>query len=170
MRLVYLLGLNISLNKRFETKKLILFGFGSNVFFKQSNRGANMFNFITETRFDQKSTRILWVESFIFAVIFGLMFKTWVVWGVLFLGSAVLLSKPNTAVYTIFVVCALWTFIFAALGYGIGGWIGAIVVGATVFYKGVRLHLRELKRLPDQSNFAVNDWRQNWYLGRQNLN
>ena len=121
-------------------------------------------------RFERNSTLLLWLESFIFAVIYGLMFKTWIVWAVLFLPSAILLSKPKTAVYTIFVICGLWTFIFAALGYGIGGWIGAVVVGATVFYKGVRLHLRELKRSPDEWNFVGHDWRQNWHLGRQNLN
>jgi hypothetical protein len=114
--------------------------------------------------------RILWLESFIFAVIFGLMFKTWVVWGVLFLVSAVLLSKPKTAVYTIFITCSLWTFLFAALGYGIAGWIGAVVVGLTVFYKGVRLHLRDLKRSSDEWDFVGHDWRQNWHLGRQNFN
>jgi hypothetical protein len=115
---------------------------------------------------------ILWIETFVFAAIYGLMFKTWVVWGILFLGSAILLSRPKTAVYTIFVICSLWVFIFAALGYGIGGWIGAVVVGATVFYKGVRLHLRDLNRSQDkwEWDFVGHDLRHNWYLGRQNLN
>lgn len=123
-------------------------------------------------RFDRKSTLLLWLESFIFAVIFGLMFKTWIVWAMLFLPSAILLSKPKTAVYMIFFICGLWTFIFAALGYGIGGWIGAVVIGATVFYKGVRLHLRDLNRSQDkwEWDFIGQDCRQNWYLGRQNLN
>lgn len=127
---------------------------------------------ITRVRFDKKSTWLLGIEAFVFAAIYGLMFKTWIVWAVLFLPSAILLSKPKTAVYTILIVCALWTFIFAAIGFGIGGWIGAVVVGATVFYKGVRLHLRDLKRSPDtwEWDFVGQDWRQNWYLGRQNLN
>jgi len=125
---------------------------------------------ITRVRFDKKSTWLLCAEAFIFAMIYGLMFKTWLVWAALFIPCVILLSKPNTAVYTIFIICGLWTFIFAALGYGIGGWIGAVIVGTTVFYKGVRLHLRELKRLPDEWNFVEHDWRQNWHLGRQNLN
>jgi len=127
---------------------------------------------IARIRFDKKSIWLLGAEAFIFAVIYGLMFKSWIVWGVLFLGLAVLLSKPKTAAYTIFIICALWTFIFAALGYGIGGWIGAVVVGATVFYKGVRLHLRDLKRSHDEWewDFIGHDLRHNWYLGRQNLN
>ena len=126
----------------------------------------------TQVRFDKKSTLLLWVEAFIFAVIYGLMFKTWLVWAILFVPSAILLSKSRTAVYTIFIICGLWTFIFAALGYGIGGWIGSVVVGATVFYKGVRLHLRELKRFPDEWewNFVGQDWRKNWHLGGHNLN
>jgi len=89
-----------------------------------------------------------------------------------FLPLAILLSKPRTAVYTIFIICGLWTFVLSALGYGFGGWIGAVVVGTTVFYKGVRFHLRDLTRSHDewQWDFIGQDWRQNWYLGRQNLN
>jgi len=127
---------------------------------------------ITQVRFDKSSLRVLWIEAFIFATIYALMFKTWLVWAVLFLPSAFLLSKPKTAVYTIFIICAQWVFIFAALGYGIGGWIGAVIVGTIVFYKGVRLHLRDLKHSTDkwEWDFVGHDWRQNWYLGRQNLN
>ena len=39
----------------------------------------NLIKSIPETRFDQRGIRILWVESFIFSVIFAVMFKTWVV-------------------------------------------------------------------------------------------
>jgi len=127
---------------------------------------------ITQIRFNKSSIRLLWLESFIFSVIYALMFKNWLVWAALFLPSAILLSRPGTAVYTIFIICGLWVFIFAALGYGIGGWIGGVVVGATVFYKGVRLHLCDLKRSDDvwEWDFVGQDWRQNWHLGRQNLN
>ena len=127
---------------------------------------------ITRFRFDKKSTWLLWAEAFIFAVIYGLMFKTWLVWAALFVPCTILLNKSNTAVYTIFIICGLWVFIFAALGYGIGGWIGAVVVGTIVLYKGVRLHLRDLKTSLDQWewDYVGQDWRQNWHLGRQNLN
>jgi len=128
------------------------------------------FSRFTQIRFDKPSLRILWAESFIFAIIYALMFKTWVVWAALFLPSAFLLSRPKTAVNTIFIVCAQWVFIFAALGYGLGGWLGAVVVGAIVFYKGVRLHLRDLKRFTDELGYIRQDWRRNWYLRRQNLN
>jgi len=125
---------------------------------------------ITRIRFDKKSTWLLGFEAFIFAVIYALMFKTWLVWAILFLPSAILLSNPKTAVYTIFIICGLWTFIFAALGYGVGGWIGVMIVGMTVFYNGVRLHLRDLKRSFDELDVVGHDWRQNWHFGRQNLN
>ena len=99
----------------------------------------NMIRSLLLVRFDRKSTWLLCAEAFIFIVIYDLMFKTWPVWVALFIPCAILLSKPNTVVYTIFIICGLWVFIFAALGCGIGGWIAAIVVGTTVFYKGVRI-------------------------------
>jgi hypothetical protein len=34
--------------------------------------------------------------------------------------------------------------IFADLGYDGGGWIWALVLGGFVFYKGIRIHFREL--------------------------
>jgi len=39
---------------------------------------------ITRIRFDKKSTWLLLGEAFIFAVIYGLMFKIWIVWEILF--------------------------------------------------------------------------------------
>ena len=123
-----------------------------------------------DIRFDGKSTILLWVESFVFAAIYGAMFHSWSVFGILSLGLAVLMSRPKTAVYSIFIICSLWAFVFAAFGYGFGGWIGAVALGATVFYKGVRLHLRDLKRSPDEWNFVGKNWRQQWYLGGQSYN
>jgi len=131
-------------------------------------------NQIVQVRFDKTSMGILWVESFIFAAIYGAMFHSWPVFGILFLGLAVLMSRPKTAVYTIFILCFLWSFIFASIGYGIGGAAGAVILGAIVFYKGVRIHFRDLKSSWDDVGFAGHanavEWRQNWYGRRQNLN
>lgn len=62
--------------------------------------------------------------------------------------------------------------IFAALGFDAGGWIWALTLGGFVFYKGVRIHLRDLNQVDMFSGNLNNgvDWRQNWHLGRQNLN
>ena len=134
----------------------------------------NFINSIVQRRFNQTSTALLWVESFIFSGIYGAMFHSWQVFGVFFLGLAALMSRPQTAVYTIFVLCFLWSFVFAALGFGIAGTVGAVIVGGLVFFNGVKLHFRDLKSTWNDMGFSgypnAVEWRQNWHGGWQNLN
>ena len=105
-------------------------------------------------------------ESVIFSVIYGLMFHSWAFAGVLFAILFALLRGQGTAVYAVFVLSFLWSFVFAAFGYGIGGWIGAMILGGVVFLNGVQLHFRDLKRswvdadIPTAINAA--QWRQGW--------
>ena len=130
-------------------------------------------NNIVHKRFNRASLVLLWVESFIFSAIYGAMFHSWMVFGVLFAGFGVLLIRPNTAVYSIFVLSFLWAFVFAAFGYGIGGPIGATIVGGLVFFNGAKLHLRDLKSPWDDLEAAGHanvQWRQGWQGGQQNLN
>ncbi len=125
--------------------------------------------FYQSVRFDNKSMVILWTELAVFAVIYGLMFKSRLAGGIIFLIPAMLMSRPKTAVYAIFILSFLWSFVFTAIGYGIGGWVGGMVLGAMVFLNGVRLHMRDLTRVVDNvSNYNVMEWRKNWH--RQNLN
>jgi len=129
---------------------------------------------ITQVRFDRAGGAFLWLELAVFSVIYGLMFRSWLAGAFIFLGSAVLMSRPQTVIYTVFVMSFLWAFVFAAIGFGIGGWIGAVILGVLVFSNGLRLHFRDLKRSWVDVDIAgainVADWRQNWYLGGQNLN
>ena len=132
----------------------------------------NFINSIVQRRFNQTSVALLWMESFIFAAIYGAMFHSWPVFGILFLGLAALMSRPKTAVYTIFVLCFLWSFVFASIGYGIGGAAGAVILGGLVFLNGVRLHFRDLKQSWVDADMAgvinATEWRQRG--GWQNLN
>jgi uncharacterized membrane protein len=130
--------------------------------------------FYQSVRFDNKSMAILWVESVVFAVIYGLMFKLWLVGGIIFLILVMLIGRPMTAVYAIFVLSFLWSFVFTAIGYGIGGLVGGMVLGAMVFLNGVRLHFRDLRfscDTVDPSEYVNTiEWRRSWYDGRPNLN
>lgn len=133
----------------------------------------NLINSIVQRRFNKTSTTLLWVESFIFAAIYGAMFHSWPVFGVLFLGLATLMVRPKTVVYAIFILCFLWSFVFASIGYGIGGTVGAVIAGGLVFFNGVKLHFRDLKSSWDDvgyAGYANAQWRQNWHGGQQNLN
>ena len=129
---------------------------------------------LSQVRFDRASTNLLWLELTIFSAIYGLMIHSWLLFAVLFLGPAWLMSRPQTVVYTVYVMSLMWAWIFTVIGYGFGGWIGAVVLGGLVFSNGVRLHFRDLKRSWVDTDMAgvVNavEWRQNWYLGGQNFN
>ena len=134
-----------------------------------------MFKNITQTRFDRASVILLWIEATIFSGVYGAAFHSWAVGVIIFLGTARLMSKPQTVVYTVFVMSFLWAWIFVALGFEMGGWIGSVVLGVVVFFNGVRLHFRDLKRLWMDADIAgaikTAQWRQKWSNnGWQNLN
>jgi predicted membrane protein len=129
---------------------------------------------LSDIRFDRKSKIILWAEAVVFAVIYGLMFKTGLVTAGMVLIAAVLMSKPRTQAYMVYCMSFLWSPIFFSIGFAMAGWIGGLVVGGLVIYKGIKLHWRDLKRSREDESIGafVNavKWRQNWHLGPQNLN
>ena len=90
------------------------------------------------------SMRFLWLELVIFSTIYGLMFKSWPVGIGLFVGIAFLLNRPKGAIYTVCALSFLWAFVFAAIGFGFAGWIGALILGGMVFWTGVSRHMSEL--------------------------
>ncbi len=124
---------------------------------------------IVRVRFDKASMRILGAEAVLFSALFGVIFRSWPVAMVLFLALFSLLHNQSRAVYAVFILSFLWGFIFAGLTIDFG-WVWALVLGGMVFYKGIKIHLRELKRSPNKWDFAGSNWSQSWHLGRQNLN
>jgi predicted membrane protein len=129
---------------------------------------------LSDIRFNQKSKIILWIEAGVFAVIYGLMFKTWIVTAGLVLIASLLMNKPRMEAYKVYWVSFLWCPVFFAIGFTIGGWIGGLILGGLVMYKGIKLHWRDLKRSQEDENIEAyvnaEKWRQNWHLGPQNLN
>ena len=124
---------------------------------------------ITRVRFDKASTRILWTETILFSALFGMIFRSWPIAILLFSVLFTFLHNQSRAIYAVFILSFLWGFIFAGIAIDFG-WVWALVLGGIVFYKGIRIHLRDLKRSPDEWDYAGKDWSQNWHLGRQNLN
>ncbi|MBF0489349.1 MAG: hypothetical protein HQL15_01855 [Candidatus Omnitrophica bacterium] len=82
------------------------------------------------------------------------------------------MKRQRGTFYTILTLSFVWGFIVFCICYSDGGWIWGLGLGAIVFYKGVRIHFRELKQPWDNFSFTdynnASGWRQNWY--RQNLN
>ncbi len=114
---------------------------------------------------NQAGIRFLWLELLIFSAIYGLMFKSWLVWGAIFFSLAILLNRPKGPVYMVFALSFLWSIVFFGLGVGFGGWAGGLVTGGIVFWIGVKRHISDLP------------WRRNtfptpepWVWYRSNLN
>ena len=118
--------------------------------------------------------RILWLEALLFSAFIGAGSRSWVVFGLLFLGLSWLLNLRKGTAYMIYALSLLWGFIPFCMGTAWGGWGWGAALGGVAFISGVRIHYRDLKRPWDGVDFAgynnAVEWRQNWYWGRQNLN
>ena len=60
-----------------------------------------MLKHIQRLYFNDKNSRLLWSELIIFSIIFGIAFRSWSVFGVMFLGSFWLLTRPRGTVHMI---------------------------------------------------------------------
>ncbi len=121
-------------------------------------------------RLAPESMKILWMELMIFSIIYGLIYRSGIVFGVVFIGLAMLI-KPKRAIYAIFILGFMWAFIFVGLGYDWGGWQWATVLGAIVYLNAIRLHFRDLKwsQSPRVENNSILT-RQDRHYGDWNLN
>ena len=131
-----------------------------------------MFLGMNLVRFDERGMRILWGEAILFSALFGLVYHSCLIGIALFLILFAFLYSQSRAVYAVFILSFLWGLIIAGLAIDFG-WGWALALWAIVFYKGVKIHFRELKRSSDDLVFTVADadaWRGNWFLGPQNSN
>ena len=122
---------------------------------------------------DNPNFKILWLEALLFAVIIGTSLHSWAVAGMMFLSLWWLLSRRRGTIYAIFALSAMWGFLAGSLGYGLGGWAWAVVLGELALMSGIKVHYRDLKRPFEVVSLERLDARQrrpNWYLGEQNLN
>ncbi|MDE2028611.1 MAG: hypothetical protein KGJ11_08725 [Candidatus Omnitrophica bacterium] len=75
-------------------------------------------------------------------------------------------------VYLIGLFSLAWGFLAGMIGFGLGGWAWALLLGILVLISGVKIHLRDLRRplLQIVAGQNIIKRQQNWELGRQNLN
>ena len=125
------------------------------------------------TFLNNKNIRILGFEALLFSALYGVAFRSWVVFGVMFLGSFWLLNRPRGTVHMIYAMSLLWGFIAFSVGHSIS-WGWAAMLGVIFFLIGVRAHFTGLKNLMSSTVVSVNhdriEWQRNVYQGRQNLN
>ena len=124
-------------------------------------------------KFDGPSTVILWIELILFAMLYGVAFRSWLLFGFIFLGLSVLMHVPKRTVYIIIALSCLWGFIAFSIGHSIS-WGWAIALGMGFFLLGGVMHATSLKKLVPTTVVAVINknikWHRNGYEGLQNLN
>lgn len=122
---------------------------------------------------NNKNFMILGFEIFLFSVLYGIAFHSWIVFGVTFLGSSWLLNRPRGTANMICAMSVLWGFIAFSIGHSIS-WGWATALGMTFFLLGLGAHLTGLKKpvisTVVSGNYEKSVWRRNGYEGWQNLN
>ena len=107
---------------------------------------------MTNAQFNEKQSGILMTEIFIIAVVCGLYFTSWWVFGGVLLGLIIGLFIPQVAIPFIILLSVGW----GAVGYGIGSMFGStgasIVLGVIGLLAGVGSHLGALQWAKDVGN------------------
>jgi hypothetical protein len=117
--------------------------------------------------------KILWSEAVVLSVIIGAGLASWP--GVIIMLAALTwaLNRSWGTICLIGLFSCAWGFLAGMIGFGLGGWAWALLLGILALISGVKIHLRDLKRpfkLIFTGQYNVIEWRLNWHLGRQNLN
>ena len=107
---------------------------------------------VTQAKFNDKNINILSVEIFIIAVIFGVGYESWIVFGGVFLGLIYGMKiKPLAIVF-----CYLFGIIWGIIGYIIGMFIGShgasISLGIIGLIVGIKTHLSAIEWVKDLNN------------------
>jgi hypothetical protein len=116
--------------------------------------------------------RVLWAEAVVLAVIIGVGFASWPGDIILLTALTWVLNKRWGAIYLIVLFSCAWGFLAGMIGFGLGGWAWALLLGILALLSGVKIHLRDLKR-PLKAGVTVSnnvDGRQSLYGWRQNFN
>ncbi len=105
---------------------------------------------MTNARFNEKNSGILFGEIAIVAIIAGLTYKSWWVFGAVLLGLIIGIVIPGVAIFLAIGFSIAWGFI----GYAIGSWFSneaSIVLAIIGFLAGLGLHLSAIEWVKDVS-------------------
>ena len=128
-------------------------------------------NFIT--KLTNHNYRVLWIEAVVLSVIIGAGLASWPGVIILLAGLTWILNTRWGTIYLIGVYSCTWGFLAGMIGYGLGGWAWALLLGILTLISGFKIHCRDLKRPFENfcfEKFNAEQLRQNWHFGRQNLN
>ncbi len=105
----------------------------------------------TQANFNESNSSILYFEILIIAILSGLAFQSWWVFGGVILGLPIMLGFRVLAL----VLCVLLSLVWGAIGFGIGAVIGggsmsaSIVIGILGILAGLGTHLSALEWTED---------------------
>jgi hypothetical protein len=117
--------------------------------------------------------KVLWAEAVVLSVIIGAGLASWPGVIILLVAFTWALNRQWGTACLIGLFSCAWGFLVGMIGFGLGGWAWALLLGILALISGVKIHLRDLKRplgYESIEQFNCKKWRQNWYLGPQNLN
>ena len=104
---------------------------------------------ITNARINEEAFGIIGFESIVVAIAMGLLLKSWLVFGGVFLGLIIIFTIPKIRVFIIGLFCIGW----AVLGYFIGVLIGSIGASITfcvlLLITSLGLHMQAIEYLDD---------------------
>jgi hypothetical protein len=117
--------------------------------------------------------RILWAEAVVLSVIIGAGFASWPGVIILMMALTWLLNMRWGSIYLIGLFSCAWGFLAGMIGYGLGGWAWALLLGILALISGIKIHSRDLKKPINQIILRQNniiEWGHGMNWGRQNLN
>ncbi|MDE2231238.1 MAG: hypothetical protein KGJ95_04125 [Candidatus Omnitrophica bacterium] len=116
--------------------------------------------------------RILWAEAVVLSVIIGAGLASWP--GVIVLLAALtwVLNRRWGKVLLIGLFSLAWGLLAGMIGFGLGGWVWALLLGSLALISGVKIHCRDLRRPFVSKSFDLFNSTQFRILrfGTQNLN
>jgi hypothetical protein len=117
--------------------------------------------------------KILWSEAVVLSVIIGAGLASWPGVIILLATLTCILNRHWGTIYLVGLFSCAWGFLAGMIGFGLGGWVWALLLGILALISGVKIHLRDLKRPFNQIVAGQNntvEWGYDWFMGRQNLN
>lgn len=104
---------------------------------------------VTNAKFNEENSNILFGEITILSIFLGVFFKSWWIFGLVFLGCIIALRFERIALF----MCIGFSIVWGVIGYGIGTLfdsIGAsVVLGIIGLLSGLGANLRALEWVKD---------------------
>jgi hypothetical protein len=108
-------------------------------------------------KLSEENRTLLWIEATLFSIMAGLVCHSWIAFILVASVLIGLMTRPNGMFYMIFAISALWAFLPFCWGFATAGWIGAFIVGGTVFWMAIKVHVNGLKWHWDEMIYKDDD-------------